>query len=529
MLLYGGGVLQAIFQGTVENGTWTYDLRGNSWKRLTPQHSPPAMANHTMAYDPFRRAVILSGGEKEQMYSNTISGETWVYLSALNDWLRNIGGTNIMLASPPRLEFGTMVVGSTSDTVMCTIYNNVDSVDLSISSISHSNSSFTLLDVPVLPTSLPSSDSLALRVFFKPDALGAVNDSIVVESSGVIDHTFPVKLSGKGLATTNPTQLGVIYTVAAGEPSGQLIILNTQTGDSTRISSFGLPLIDGLAVQRGTGKLVGVVTEDSSTVLYHIDPVTGEAGFLKRLQVADMRAIAFGDGDHLYGGTETGNLYRIDVSTGDIQQLGTSSGIPYNAFALSPTTGKLWASAIADPDTSDTLYTINTETGQATRVGSTGMMIRSSLAFDSSGALYGLTGGLETLNILMAIDIQTGLGTPIGVNLFQGLCAITMRVDALVGVESTEISVPRTYSLGQNYPNPFNPATTIRYDLPARIYVTLRVFNILGEQVATLVDDMLEAGYRSAEFDGRGLASGIYFYRLRAGDYVATRKMMLVK
>jgi hypothetical protein len=529
MLLYGGAGLQAEFQGTVENGTWTYDLRGNSWKRLTPQHSPPAMAIHTMACDPFRGAVILAGGEMVQMYSNTISGETWTYVSALNDWLRNIGGTNIMLASPPRLEFGTMVVGGTSDTVMCTIYNSVDSVDLSISSISRSNSSFTVLDVPVLPTSLPSSDSLALRVFFEPDGAGAVNDSIVVESSGVIDHTFAVELSGRGLAITNPAQVGVIYTVAAGDPSGQLITLSTQTGDSTLISSFGLPLIGGLAVQRGTGKLYGVVASDSSTLLYHIDPVTGEAGLFKRIPIADMRAITFGDGDHLYGGSKAGTLYRIDISSGDIEQLGTSSGIPYNAFALSPTTGKLWASAIADPDTSDTLYTINTETGLATRVGSTGMMIRSSLAFDSSGALYGLTGGLETFNVLMAIDTQTGLGTPIGANLFQALCAITMRVDALVGVESTVILGPRTYSLSQNYPNPFNPSTTIEFALPHAGVVTLEVYNVLGEQVGTLVAGDHAAGTFKAAWDAGGFASGVYFYRLRAGDYVATRKMLLVK
>jgi hypothetical protein len=129
----------------------------------------------------------------------------------------------------------------------------------------------------------------------------------------------------------------------------------------------------------------------------------------------------------------------------------------------------------------------------------------------------------------MAIDTQTGLGTPIGANLFQALCAITMRVDALVGVESTVILGPRTYSLSQNYPNPFNPSTTIEFALPHAGVVTLEVYNVLGEQVGTLVAGDHAAGTFKAAWDAGGFASGVYFYRLRAGDYVATRKMLLVK
>jgi hypothetical protein len=90
-------------------------------------------------------------------------------------------------------------------------------------------------------------------------------------------------------------------------------------------------------------------------------------------------------------------------------------------------------------------------------------------------------------------------------------------------------SVPKTFSLFQNYPNPFNPSTTIRYALPGRSNVTLAVLNMLGQQVATLVNGEIEAGHHEVQFDAPGLASGVYFYRLQAGGYTQTRKLLLVR
>ena len=91
------------------------------------------------------------------------------------------------------------------------------------------------------------------------------------------------------------------------------------------------------------------------------------------------------------------------------------------------------------------------------------------------------------------------------------------------------VRAPTAFDLFQNYPNPFNPSTAIRYALPQRTHVTLTVFNILGQHVATLVDAVGEAGFHEAGFDGSGLASGLYIYRLQAGDFVRCRKMALVK
>jgi len=88
---------------------------------------------------------------------------------------------------------------------------------------------------------------------------------------------------------------------------------------------------------------------------------------------------------------------------------------------------------------------------------------------------------------------------------------------------------PVAVSLLQNYPNPFNPSTTIRYGLPDRSQVTLAVFNTLGQQVAVLQSGEQEAGYHEVKFDGSGLSSGVYFYRLRAGEFVESKQFLLLR
>lgn len=89
--------------------------------------------------------------------------------------------------------------------------------------------------------------------------------------------------------------------------------------------------------------------------------------------------------------------------------------------------------------------------------------------------------------------------------------------------------VEETPGVGQNYPNPFNPVTTIRYALPEASTVTLAVYDVMGRQVARLVDSSMNAGTHEATFDASGLPSGVYFYRIQAGSFMETRRMVLMK
>ena len=96
-------------------------------------------------------------------------------------------------------------------------------------------------------------------------------------------------------------------------------------------------------------------------------------------------------------------------------------------------------------------------------------------------------------------------------------------------IEQISADVPKTFLLEQNYPNPFNPSTTIRYQLPVASEVKLEVYDVLGKKVATLVSERQAAGYYQYVWNANGLTSGVYFYRLQAGGFVETKKMMLVK
>jgi len=88
---------------------------------------------------------------------------------------------------------------------------------------------------------------------------------------------------------------------------------------------------------------------------------------------------------------------------------------------------------------------------------------------------------------------------------------------------------PFVFELAQNYPNPFNPLTVIHYQLPTRAHVTLAVFDLLGRNIATLVDQEKPAGSYSARWDAGNVPAGIYFYRMTAGTFVGVKKMVLLK
>ena len=100
--------------------------------------------------------------------------------------------------------------------------------------------------------------------------------------------------------------------------------------------------------------------------------------------------------------------------------------------------------------------------------------------------------------------------------------------DVITNIKEKQV-LPDKYSLSQNYPNPFNPTTKIKYDLPKSGHVILKVYDILGRELTTLVNEEKPAGSYEVRFNGSNLSSGIYFYKIQAGDYTSVKKMVLIK
>jgi hypothetical protein len=110
----------------------------------------------------------------------------------------------------------------------------------------------------------------------------------------------------------------------------------------------------------------------------------------------------------------------------------------------------------------------------------------------------------------------------------------TFKITSSTGEQWTKqiniaIAAPDKFELFQNYPNPFNPSTKIEYQLPSDGIVSLRIYNMLGQEVSTLVNEQQESGYKSVEWNASQVSSGIYFYRLQCGSYSSMKKMMMVK
>jgi hypothetical protein len=137
-------------------------------------------------------------------------------------------------------------------------------------------------------------------------------------------------------------------------------------------------------------------------------------------------------------------------------------------------------------------------------------------------------GTYNTLVVIKQISLPTGVTDDIDT------VYVTLLVDQPTGVEDDHGAIPKSFSLAQNYPNPFNPETVIEYSLAAPGNVTLTVFNVIGQRVATVVDEYQSAGNKQAVWNGRDdngreVQSGVYFYRLTTDSFSMTRKMMLLK
>lgn len=149
---------------------------------------------------------------------------------------------------------------------------------------------------------------------------------------------------------------------------------------------------------------------------------------------------------------------------------------------------------------------------------------------DSLNAIGNLTDNFTVATFGVDISsLRPAIDSPPGSPVERFVIGALNFVDGIVGVRDNNSSAPSQYVLLQNYPNPFNPATKIQYSLAGTQLVTLKIYDILGREIRTLINKTQDAGYYTIEFDASNLPSGTYIYKLSAGSFVSTQKMMLVK
>jgi hypothetical protein len=167
------------------------------------------------------------------------------------------------------------------------------------------------------------------------------------------------------------------------------------------------------------------------------------------------------------------------------------------------------------------------------------IVITSLIAFFFTGILRCQTHSNITFDAGTNIIVQTGTDICADTIIFNGTYTINGTICGhSIGINPIASEIPNSYYLYQNFPNPFNPVTKIKFDLPKSnltlsgamgLPVKLIICDILGREVTTLVNEQLKPGTYEVEFDGSNYPSGVYFYKLTAGSYTDTKKLVLIK
>jgi ligand-binding sensor domain-containing protein len=274
-----------------------------------------------------------------------------------------------------------------------------------------------------------------------------------------------------GLTDNNVVSLIVSDTnLFAGTTSG--VFLSTDNGSSWSSVNNGLTFMMGPPDQA-----------DTASVISHLAVSTNGA-----------------NGTNLFAATWGGGVFLSTDNGSNWSAI--NNGLPDNQITLS----------ITSLTVSGANLFIGTSDG--------GMYVSTNNGASWTSADSGLTGS--------SVQVIAVIGTNVFAGTNNGIWRRPIS-EMVTGVEENQTQIPTLYALKQNYPNPFNPTTTISYQLPTNTIVTLKVYDVLGREIKTLVSERQKAGNHLVIFDANSLPSGVYFYRLQAGSYAETKKLVLLK
>ncbi len=416
--------------------------------------------------------------------------------------------------------FGSVEINTNSDTAKFNLYN-YGSDTLRITNLSTQNPNYSIVSNISYPLKLASLDSTTVKLIFRPTTAGNIPDTLRITSNDPNLAIKKVSLHGSGY-TIAPASGGVIYGVTTNLDNGSLITINPTSGTGTNVGPSTYTSLAGITIRPSNRQIFAAFSGTSSTAIVRVNSNGGDAHLLFNVTVGNIRALAFDLNDDLYAATTSGALYKINLTTGAPTSVG-STGINFlYGLAINPVNGQLWGVSPLSG-----VYKINKTTGTSTLVGATGLSFVPSISFDITGKLYAVSGSGSTISDLARIDTSNGTGSVVGSTGFH-VNAIAVSLTP-IGIKPISSKIPDNFALYQNYPNPFNPSTTIEFDVAHKGLVKISVYDILGKEVKSIVNENLEPGKYSYNFNADNFASGIYFYRITVNEFTAVKKMLLIK
>ncbi len=428
---------------------------------------------------------------------------------------------------PKSINFGEVETGTNSriDSVKIINYGNQDIV---FSDIANNFEEFSFESDVTFPIILHSLDSVKLHFRFSPTDSGSFSVVYPVTSndSGFVGIT----LSGSAYDVAEAIPNGY-YASAGSGSNGAILSFNPITGAGTSLGLSGVTGVSSITVNPKNGKLFALLSSTVYTQVLKISAADGAAHSVFTTSNPILTAIAFDTSGTMYGITRDGELFNIDLNNNSTTFIVDAVG-SYLSMAFNPLTNELWATsrAVQQPNR-DAILKVNFLTGDTIIVGHTGLGKQTNaIVFNSSLELFGVIGGVNEENSLININTSTGTGSVIGLTGFKNVLGLAYN-PSLTSVDEdlNTLIIPTVYELEQNYPNPFNPNTTIRYQIPQDGFVTLKIYDILGSEIATLVNEEKTAGRYEVNFNASSLSSGVYIYKIQSGSFINSKKMLLLK
>ena len=334
----------------------------------------------------------------------------------------------------------------------------------------------------------------------------------------------------KTIPVASAAEPGILYALSSnGE--GLLCKVNTTNLDLGTIGPVSFTEPHKIKVHPVTGDLWGLFNEYSALgwQLVKFDGVTGEAFPRVKVSISeadDFSGMDFAPDGTLYLTSRDGKIFTVDTATGAGTLLVTSP-LQIGSMAIQPETGEVWATARMGTSRNPRIFKINLENGDTLGIGNAELdQLVSDIAFDAEGKLFGIIEGLPSR--LVSLDLATGKGTEIKTYDTTEITSITFSSGAFIPSDLAEVEQD-VFELDQNFPNPFSNTTSINFKISDQGLVSLKIYSIDGREAAILLNAQIRPGSHEVIWDATNYPGGVYFYKLEAGSFSESRKMVLMR